>query len=165
MFKPTDLKIAATATHNNVDYIVLDDGAFLCVYEEESVDFGAEYENYNAFCQATPAIRNEDIIAQVCREAGLRGATAAGSGVWVEAAKDASDDDSDDAGPTVWGYELAELTIADGDGMGLTVGNCLNNHDHLLKVAQDWADRRGESVYIVSDDGALNDEVEPSEAA
>lgn len=165
MFKPTDLKIAAEVIVNDITYIVLDDGCYTNVYEDGEIDWDAEYGDYNEFCQAVDAVSDESVIAEVCREAGLRGADTAGSCVWVEAAKDDGDEDEDDAEPTMWDYELSDLTIVDGEGMDLTIGSCCNNHDHLLKVAQDWAGRRGESVYIVSDDGALSDEVEPSEAA
>lgn len=67
--------------------------------------------------------------------------------------------------PTMWDYELTELTITDADGYVLVNGFGCNNHDHLSRTAQEWADRLGKPVYITSDDDALNEEVEPSEDA
>ena len=96
MFTANELKVSGEATINEINYIILDDGSFTNVYREDDVDMNEEYGDYNDFCQAVDAEDDEEIIALVCREAGVKGAYTAGSCCWVDAAKDAELEDEDE---------------------------------------------------------------------
>ena len=96
MFTANEITTNFEATINGIAYIVLDDGCYYNVYAADDVDLNAEYDDYNDFCQAVDAIDDEEIIALVCRDAGIKGAYTPGSCCWVDAAKDAELEDEDE---------------------------------------------------------------------